>query len=126
MHRTFDFVRSTHNQDRGTVLDLRNGRLFRLNFTASLIWERLCNGQPQLQIATYLHIRWGDVTFRTKHLDMLFDTAQHGMTVNHPIYQELYRAASSFVSTEGSGVCATVKMQTSRKLEIRMAMRCWS
>jgi Coenzyme PQQ synthesis protein D (PqqD) len=51
MHRTFDFVRSTHNQDGGTVLDLRNGRLFRLNFTASLIWERLRNGQPQLEIA---------------------------------------------------------------------------
>lgn len=59
MHRIFDFVRSTHNQDGGTVLDLRNGRLFRLNFTASLIWEQLRDGQPQLQIAKAVADRFG-------------------------------------------------------------------
>lgn len=51
MFRAFDFVRSTHSQDGGTVLDLRDGRLFRLNFTASLIWEQLRHGQSELQIA---------------------------------------------------------------------------
>jgi hypothetical protein len=51
MHRPSDLVRSTHSQDGGTILDLRDGRLFRLNSTASLIWEQLRNGQPAAQIA---------------------------------------------------------------------------
>jgi len=59
MHRTFDFVRSTHSQDGGTVLDLRNGRLFRLNSAASLIWELLRDGQPQPQIAKAVADRFG-------------------------------------------------------------------
>ncbi len=59
MQRAFDFVRSTHSEDGGTVLDLRNGRLFRLNSAASLIWEQLRHGQPQLQIARAVADRFG-------------------------------------------------------------------
>lgn len=59
MQRAFDFVRSTHSENGGTVLDLRNGRLFRLNSAASLIWELLRDGQPQPQIAKAVADRFG-------------------------------------------------------------------
>jgi hypothetical protein len=44
MYRVSDTVRSTHNQDGAILLDLRQGRMFNLNFVGSRIFELLRNG----------------------------------------------------------------------------------
>jgi Coenzyme PQQ synthesis protein D (PqqD) len=43
-------VRSTRNQDGGTLLDISQGQVFRLNVTGSRIFERLQQGQTESQI----------------------------------------------------------------------------
>jgi hypothetical protein len=53
----------------------------------------------------------------------LFRERNHGAIVDHPISQELHRATSSFVGTEGTGVCLQSKVQITEKSEIRMPMR---
>ena len=50
MYRLSETVRSTHDQDGAIVLDIKRGRMLRLNVTASLIFERLRQGQGQSQI----------------------------------------------------------------------------
>jgi hypothetical protein len=50
MYRVSEEVRTTHGQDGATVLDKRNGRILRLNRTASLILERLQQGQTDAEI----------------------------------------------------------------------------
>ena len=49
----------------------------------------------------------------------LFRERNHGAIVDHPILQELHRATSSFVGTEGSGVCLQSKVRITDKSEIR-------
>ena len=44
-------VRSTHNQDGGVVLDIRQGQMFRLNLVGSRILELLKQGHSEARIA---------------------------------------------------------------------------
>jgi hypothetical protein len=44
MYRVSATVRSTHNQDGATVLDVRQGQMFNLNFVGSRILELLNSG----------------------------------------------------------------------------------
>jgi hypothetical protein len=44
-------VRSTHNQDGGVVLDIRQGQMFRLNLVGSRMLELLKEGRSETQIA---------------------------------------------------------------------------
>jgi hypothetical protein len=50
MYRVSDTVRSTHNQDGAILLDLRQSRMFNLNFVGSRIFELLSNGTAQSAI----------------------------------------------------------------------------
>jgi hypothetical protein len=50
MYRVSDAVRTTHGQDGAVVLDIRQGRVLRLNVTASFIFERLQRGETESQI----------------------------------------------------------------------------
>ena len=43
-------VRSTRNEDGGTLLDINQGKIFRLNGIGALIFERLKGGQTRSQI----------------------------------------------------------------------------
>jgi Coenzyme PQQ synthesis protein D (PqqD) len=54
MYRVPDTLRRIHGRDGGTILDLRNGSILRLNFTASLIFERLSNGKTRSEIVNEL------------------------------------------------------------------------
>jgi hypothetical protein len=45
-----DSVRSTHNQDGGTVLDILHGQMFRLNPVGSRILDLLGSGYDQMRI----------------------------------------------------------------------------
>ena len=51
MYRVSDAVRSTHGQDGGVVLDVRQGRMFNLNFVGSRILELLKSGSTESEIA---------------------------------------------------------------------------
>jgi hypothetical protein len=50
MYRVSDAVRSTHNRDGAIVLDVRQGRMFNLNFVGSRILELLKSGSPESAI----------------------------------------------------------------------------
>jgi Coenzyme PQQ synthesis protein D (PqqD) len=45
-----DSIQSTHNRDGGTVLDIRHGRMFRLNPVGSRILDLLGRGYDQTGI----------------------------------------------------------------------------
>jgi len=47
-------VRSTHNQDGAVVLDILNGKMYRLNFVGSRILELLNSGLAESQIINVL------------------------------------------------------------------------
>ena len=50
MHRVAETVRSTHNDDGGVVLDIRQGQMFSLNLVGSTIVELLKRGSCQSEI----------------------------------------------------------------------------
>lgn len=50
MYRVSDTVRSTHGQDGGTVLDIRQGQMFNLNLVGSLILQLLDQNATQQEI----------------------------------------------------------------------------
>jgi hypothetical protein len=50
MYKVSDTLRSTHGQDGGIVLDIRQGQMFNLNFVGSRILELLKNGSPHSEI----------------------------------------------------------------------------
>ena len=50
MYRVSDEVRNTHSQDGGIVLDIRQGRMFNLNFVGSRILELLKSGSAESEI----------------------------------------------------------------------------
>lgn len=50
MFRVSETLRITHGQDGSVVLDIRHGRMLRLNTTGSLIFKRLQEGQTESQI----------------------------------------------------------------------------
>jgi hypothetical protein len=49
--RVAENVRSTHSQDGGIVLDIRQGQMFRLNWVGSRMFELLKQGRSEIQIA---------------------------------------------------------------------------
>jgi Coenzyme PQQ synthesis protein D (PqqD) len=51
MHRLSDGIRSTHNLEGATVLDITHGQMFRVNHIGSRILELLKSGQRESQIA---------------------------------------------------------------------------
>ncbi|MGA7625683.1 MAG: PqqD family protein [Candidatus Acidiferrales bacterium] len=51
MLRVTPYVRSTHSQDGGVVLDLRHGQMFHLNFVGSKILELVKGDRGELEIA---------------------------------------------------------------------------
>lgn len=54
MYRVPDDIRSTRNRDGGVVLDLRCGKILRLNSTGALIVECLRHGYSEPQIVDQL------------------------------------------------------------------------
>jgi Coenzyme PQQ synthesis protein D (PqqD) len=52
-------VRSTHNQDGAVVLDIRQGRMFRLNLVGSRMLELLRQGCSETQIAAEISREFG-------------------------------------------------------------------
>jgi hypothetical protein len=53
-YRISDGVRATDGPDGGAILDIRQGRVFALNQTGSLIFARLGLGQTEAQIVSQL------------------------------------------------------------------------
>jgi hypothetical protein len=51
MYRISETVRATHGQDGAVVLDIRQGRVVRLNVTGSFIFQCLQRGETESQIA---------------------------------------------------------------------------
>lgn len=54
MNTVPDHIRRTSSQGGGTVLDLKNGTVLRLNFTGSFVFECLSTGKSQSQIVEEL------------------------------------------------------------------------
>lgn len=50
MYTVSDSVRSTNSQDGATILDIRQGQIFNLNFVGSRIFELLKSGLNESQI----------------------------------------------------------------------------
>jgi hypothetical protein len=54
MHRVSDGIRSSHSSDGGTILDIRHGQMFSLNYVGSRILEHVKNGLQESEIATLI------------------------------------------------------------------------
>lgn len=54
-----EYVRTTHGPEGGTVLDIHNGQLFRLNVVGSRILELLKQGLGVSDIAHHLALAYG-------------------------------------------------------------------
>ena len=52
-------IRSTHNQDGAIVLDILHGRMFRLNFVGSRMFELLMKDRTENEIADELSQEFG-------------------------------------------------------------------
>jgi hypothetical protein len=50
MHNLSDGIRSSHSSDGGTILDIRQGRMFSLNYVGSRIFEHAKNGLREYEI----------------------------------------------------------------------------
>ena len=50
MHKVSDAVRSTHDRDGGTILDISRDQIFNLNFAGSTILEFLKSGASEPEI----------------------------------------------------------------------------
>jgi Coenzyme PQQ synthesis protein D (PqqD) len=59
MYRVSNTVRSTHNKDGATVLDVRQGQMFNLNFVGSRILELLKNGYTESGIVDQIGREFG-------------------------------------------------------------------
>lgn len=59
MYRVSDKVRSTHYSDGGIVLDIRQDRMFNLNFAGSRILELLKSGLQESEIVDKLSCEFG-------------------------------------------------------------------
>ena len=51
MYRLPDTVRTTRNRDGGVVLDIHNGKMFRLNPVGALILESIADGRSEGETA---------------------------------------------------------------------------
>jgi hypothetical protein len=63
-------VRITRNENGGVVLDINNGKVFRLNPVAALIFERLQERQTEIQISEHLS-RQFNISVPTVHGDIV-------------------------------------------------------
>lgn len=54
-----DGIRSTHNLDGGTVLDIRHGQMFRLNPVGSRILDLLARGHDEPRISEEISREFG-------------------------------------------------------------------
>jgi len=59
MYRVSDTVRSIHNQDGATVLDVRQGQMFNLNFVGSRILKLLKNGSAEAEVVGEISREFG-------------------------------------------------------------------
>ena len=59
MYRVPDTVRSTHNQDGAIVLDVRQGRMFNVNFVGSRILKLLKGGCTESGIVDEIRREFG-------------------------------------------------------------------
>jgi hypothetical protein len=59
MFRLSEQVRSTHNREGGVVLEIRHGRIFRLNSTGSRMLELLKQGHSEEEIANQVSREFG-------------------------------------------------------------------
>jgi hypothetical protein len=89
MNRVSDAVRSTHNQDGAVVLDIQHGRILRLNTTASLIFDRLQQGQTDSQIIDEVcrEFRVSQEIAQADLAEFLNSLAQQGLVQTPETYQ---------------------------------------
>lgn len=59
MYRVSDAVRSIHNQDGATVLDVRQGQMFNLNLVGSRILKLLKNGSAESEVVGEISREFG-------------------------------------------------------------------
>jgi hypothetical protein len=69
MYRVAESVRSKHNQDGASVLDVRQGDMFTLNIVGSRVLELLKAGAPESAIADDIS-RQFDVSRKTAERDV--------------------------------------------------------
>jgi hypothetical protein len=69
MFQICEYVRKTHSQDGGIVLDVKHGQMFRLNFVGSRMLELLKQGFSEPQIAVQISREFGaDLEIVQTHL----------------------------------------------------------
>lgn len=66
MLRLSEDLRTVTNADGGVILDLRKGKMFRLNATAAVIFELLVSGSEEEQIVADLSSRCGVASSRAQ------------------------------------------------------------
>jgi len=59
MYRVSDRVHSTHNQDGAILLDIRQGKMFKVNFVGSRIVDLLRNGSTESAITDQISREFG-------------------------------------------------------------------
>jgi hypothetical protein len=59
MYQVSAGVRSTRNEDGGTVLDIANGQMFRLNPVGAMILELLGKGRQETEISKEITDQYG-------------------------------------------------------------------
>ncbi len=59
MHKVSDSIRSTHGQDGAIVLDIAQGKIFRLNRVGSRVLESLETGTSENEIANRISREFG-------------------------------------------------------------------
>lgn len=70
MYEVSTGVRSTRSEDGGIVLDINQGKIFRLNGIGALIFERLREGQNTSQITNEISLEF-DIPFETIEADII-------------------------------------------------------
>ena len=86
MRKLSEQVRSTHTQDGAVVLDIRHGRMFRLNLVGSRMLELLKQGHSEPQIAEEIGREFG-ATREIVEPDLrefLTLLERHGLLATHP------------------------------------------
>jgi hypothetical protein len=59
MHKVSDSIRSTHGQDGAIVLDIAQGKIYRLNRVGSRVLESLESGASETEIADRISREFG-------------------------------------------------------------------
>ena len=79
-------VRSTRNEDGGTVLDIEHGQMFRLNPVGALILESLGKGCTETEIAKKISRQYsiGEETVLADVREFVKSLEQHKLVRTHP------------------------------------------